>query len=125
LFGLGARAADSADSSRGLFHPSRVRALSTFGLSVLAEHLATRLEPGPARGVANLAAAGFALIAAVESGAVSVIAFASIGPLVGSQAGIPAAGFAALAGVFFGGLAIHNAMEVNRFLEAARDDFSR
>lgn len=73
--------------------PSKVRAISTFGLSLAAEYLADTLEPGVFRGIANTAAFFFSTTSAAESCAITFISGAGTILMIKSGNVLGAVGF--------------------------------
>ena len=84
-----------------VFRNPKVRAVGTFGLSILVEETANRLPPGKARGAVRIAGAALNVEAAFLSTAVSAGSFVVAFTVPVNPAGI-------VAGVLFGGFAIIN-----------------
>ena len=117
------RKAPTFEKDRFNLNPSKARAIGTFGLSLVAEYAANNLEPGPLRGLANTAAAGFAIVSMIETGIISGVSFLSIPPAI--QSGIGALGVTSLPGTggFFGYLSYENYNNAVGFTTDAFEDF--
>jgi hypothetical protein len=120
----GAALEEKADTKGLNLNPSKARAIGTFGLSLLSEELASELQPGKARGFANLAAAAFSTVSMIESGLISGISFLAIVPAAKSGLGAPLVAGLATSGVGFGALSYANYNSAVSYLSTAFDDFS-
>jgi hypothetical protein len=103
-----------------LYRNPKVRAGVSYGAAVLAEYVATNMEPGTARGLVYLASSGMSIFSSAESAKVAIGAFFVAATTAETGVGVVIGG---LVGLGATGAAIYDFMLALEYWEKAMQDF--